>query len=270
MKFKVLTYLILFSQVLFSGAWTQKRGRAFVSMYYYFYYASKYFDNNYNLKNFGANAYFYSNNFGLYIEYGIHDKVNFVLNQPFMFNRWSDSLVTLSNRGFGDGELGLKINIFMRKLVFSIQGVFVYPYLYSLKKEPPLGSGITGGALKLLFGYATFVKLRKFEFNLELGYRSYLERVSDQIRGIVAMAFEISKILKFYLQIDAVNSLKRFTFQLTKNPMLSKDLVELKISPAVILMVSYYVYMQAGAYLDLYGRNLSQGKGFFVSFWIYI
>jgi hypothetical protein len=179
-------------------------------------------------------------------------------------------MVTLSNRGFGDGELGLKVNIFMGRVVFSVQGAFIYPYLYSLRKEPHLGYGIAGGELKLLFGYATFVKLRKFEFNLEFGYRSYLEQVSDQLRGIVAMAFEVSKILKFYVQIDAINSLRKFTFQFTRNPLLSKDMVELKIAPAFILMVSYYVYMQFGAYIDLYGRNLSQGKGFFVSFWIYI
>lgn len=265
--FKVFILMVSLIIDLYSGAWTQRKGGAFVSLYYYLYYTDRYFDDNSKIRPFDHGGDFYSNNLGLYLEYGLSDNLNFVLNQPLILSRWSDVNSYAKNFGFGDGEVGLRVRLFQRSFVTSFQFNFIYPFLYDSNKEPRLGYGITGIEGKLLFGGNIFLGRTKSVFGVEIGYRKYNGDVFDQIRYILAYSIYVTKVLQFYLQIDGVNSVRSGLFSSSLNPLLSKGMVELKVAPAIVYEVSYYVYLHSGFYVDIYGRNLSQGKGFFISLW---
>ncbi len=266
-------YIILLTFILcnltYSGAWTRKVGKILIVPYYYFYQAENYYDVNWKIKKIGNDGYFDSNGFGLYLEYGITDRLNLVGNNSFILNRWIDNFNYRNNSGFGDIEIGLKFKVFESRVVLSFQVTGIIP-LYSVNREPMLGFGRYAGEVRFLFsGGINLFGLSSY-FNFEAGFRKFQRGVASQIRFQILYGVNFSSKFQGLVQLDGVNSVGEGSFATRFNPSIETDYVEGKLSVSTAYRFTYKAWVQIGFFYDVYGRRIGVGRGFFIASWIEI
>jgi len=273
MDYKILKYLALFfifSEISFSGAWTRKGGKIFFVPYYYFYHAEKYYDVNWKIRNLDNYGYFDSNGLGLYFEYGISDKLNFIGNTAILIlNRWIDSSNYKTNKGAGDLEIGLKFKVFESGIVLSFQTTGIIP-LYSTEREPLIGFGQYAVDTRILIagGFKPF-GIDSY-FNFEFGLRKFLRQVADQVRFQILYGANLSGRWQGIVQLDGVNSIGTGSFATRFNPSIETDFVEGKLSISFAHRFTYKAWIQGGFFYDIYGKRIGVGRGFFIAYWIEI
>ncbi|CUU05819.1 hypothetical protein JGI1_01342 [Candidatus Thermokryptus mobilis] len=273
MDYKILKYLALFfifSEISFSGAWTRKGGKIFFVPYYYFYHAEKYYDVNWKSRNLDNYGYFDSNGLGLYFEYGISDKLNFIGNTAILIlNRWIDSSNYKTNKGAGDLEIGLKFKVFESGIVLSFQTTGIIP-LYSTEREPLIGFGQYAVDTRILIagGFKPF-GIDSY-FNFEFGLRKFLRQVADQVRFQILYGANLSGRWQGIVQLDGVNSIGTGSFATRFNPSIETDFVEGKLSISFAHRFTYKAWIQGGFFYDIYGKRIGVGRGFFIAYWIEI
>ncbi len=269
MKKYIFALILVLHDLLFGGAWTRKAGEILLIPYYYFYQAENYYDVNWKIKGFDNGGYFDSNRFGLYLEYGLTNRLNFIGNVAFVLHRWIDDFNYKSSSGFGDVEIGFKFKIFETGIISSIQFTGVIP-AYSVDKEPILGFGRYAGEVRFLFsGGIRFINFDSY-FNLEASFRKFQKDVASQVRFQVLYGVHLSKNLQGIVQIDGVNSIGEGSFSTKFNPSIETDYVEGRLSVSMAYKFASKAWINTGFYHNLYGKKIGVGKGFFVGMWIEI
>lgn len=183
-----------------AGAWTAKEGAIYSKV------AFNYFDTTtrFGDDNLGGFERFRDANVSFYLEYGIQDNLTFFASTAVKDLRNTANGQNTDNFGVGDVDLGLRYNIINEPVVFSVQGLFKAPYLYSEDAELPLGNGQIDVEGRALIGKSLG---RLGYFGLEAGYRFRADDPVDEFRYLVEYGFDLTKSAYFRTKLDGTLAL---------------------------------------------------------------
>ncbi|RYZ96363.1 MAG: hypothetical protein EOP47_24030 [Sphingobacteriaceae bacterium] len=264
----ILFILIAFGSTLksYAGGWPMRPGRLLLAPSVNYFFASKSWDADGNLKSFNDNGKFTSFSSYLYTEYGINREFTFVASVPFLSNSFKSDNYNNTASGLGDVEAGLRYyfaNIDYR-YYFSIQGSGIAP-LYT---DTDLGYKKYGAEIKLAFSGSGNVFGKNFYFNLENGVRQYFGGDSGPIQDRYSGVFGITLDKKLHEQVSlgfsgtwSASSLKDFSENLSTNKDFS--FVQATVGYGHSFNSSFTVFLSANQFLA--GRNTGVGTSGAVS-----
>lgn len=107
--------------------------------------------------------------------------------------------VTTDNSGVGDVDLGLRYRLIDGPFIFSVQGLFKAPFLYSEDADLSLGNGQIDVEGRALLG-KSLGKLGYF--GVEAGYRFRADDPVDEFRYLVEYGFDLSSDIYLRTKLD--------------------------------------------------------------------
>ncbi len=176
-----------------AGAWTAKKGAIYSKA------AINYFETSSRFGEENGFERFRDINFSYYLEYGIEDNLTFFTSTAVKDIRNVANGQTTDNFGIGDVDLGLRYNLVNEPFVFSVQGLFKAPFLYSEDADLPLGNGQIDVEGRALLG-KSLGKLGYF--GLEAGYRFRADDPVDEFRYLIEYGIDLTDQAYFRTKLD--------------------------------------------------------------------
>ena len=204
-----------------------------------------------------------------YIEYGLFDHTTIGAN---LFLQTASSQGE-QNAGLADTELFVRSRLYklnpkwkQSELVFSIQPLVKLPGLFDGNDQPKIGSDDADLALSLFAGHS-FNYFKQVTFSeIELQYRHRLGTPNDQVKINYTLGQAIDH--QWHLLMQSFNTISTNTVRgaaFTQTSQDDSDVTKLQLSG--VYHYNQNVSFQAGAFMDVYGRNTGQGKGVLLSVW---
>jgi hypothetical protein len=270
-KLYFTSLLLLFLSVpldsVYAGAWVQEKGESLHILTYYFYTTDDVFEDYGDLDSISNDGRFTKHQINYYTEVGVLERLTLIGNFFFDFLKSEDDFGTDRNAGFSDQEVGARFNIATSPVVFSVQGLFVFP-TYDLDDEPILGNQDIGLEGKLLFGKGFAISGIPSYANVEGGVRFRIGEPSDQVRyqlllGIKPGGWEIM------LAVDGIEGLRNEEeFQVSENVTVNTDFSLVKTTGSVVIPVyRRRVFLELGGFWHVLGRNTGGGGGVKSGLW---
>lgn len=251
-----------------ASGWPTGKRKVLLVPGFYYYRASRYWNQAGQSAPFGNDGRFTSPSFRLYGEYGFSERLNAVATLPVAFNRYQATNLDLKNSGFGDAEVGLRYTLFrdsLRTRFLSAQVVGILP-LYQNSQQPYLGYATAGVEARLLFSGSVKLGARYGYFNVESGYRLFgalpggtrvrqvplLGTFGYYLSGSDVLAGEVAGLISFSNQFRELNP---------TNPGINTDFRFFKTTLTYGRRVSGSTWLYAGLFADVSGRNVGIGRG---------
>jgi len=212
----ILLYLILCGHSAMAAGWTQKKGAGYANLGFNFVRTDKFYDPDGNINTVPTFSEYTTTFYG---EYGLHEKLTFILNFPF-FKRLT--LNKLEGRQSGeeiakggsetyiaDGNLGLRLALFKFKSTVTAIGLSIgVPIGKDNSKEGLLSTGDgeanqeinfqLGHSLYPLPGYTSF----------KIGFNNRINGYSDEFIYSLEFGYNLRKDLNLAVKSNGVESLK--------------------------------------------------------------
>lgn len=268
---KVFIFTVLFMLPALTkslaGAWVQEKGKSLHIFTYYFYTTDKLFKGYGDREAIPNNGKFTKHEFNYYMEAGLLKRLTLVGNFFFDFLEFKDAFSKDRNRGLGDQEVGIRVNLFNEPFVFSVQGLFVFP-AYSLDDTPLLGNQDVGLEGKLLAGKSFLLLGIPSYVNTEAGIRFRIGEPSDQIRYQLLLGIKPRTGWEIILAIDGIEGLRNEEpFRVSKNVTINPDFSLIKGTGSVVIPITRSLSLEFGGFWHFMGRNTGEGWGIKVGSW---
>ncbi len=211
MKFSVTIFLFLLSCTICFADWPVKRGRVQLVPTYSMYYSSNYFNSSGHITSQANKGdHFLSHYFGLYTMYGISDRLDLLINMPFISQNSVYSGTKSRKFGLGDVSIGLAYHIPSANLknFFTLKAAYIFP-AYQNASTPYLGYG--SRAFQLGAAYSTNPNEKTF-----IAGEGTYTRYFDQETGPSQFAF--TGTFGYY-----INKWEKFTASFMHQVSLSSD-----------------------------------------------
>ncbi len=260
----------------YAGAWVQEKGKSLHIFAYYFYTTDDIFGDYGDLDGIPNDGRFTKHQINYYTEIGVFERLTLIGNFFFDFLKFEDDFDEDTNAGFSDQEIGARYNFISSPVVFSVQGMFIFPAYSSddaldenVQDEPPIGNRDIGLEGKLLLGKGFTLKGITAYANLEAGVRFRIGDPSDQIRyqalfGIKPRGWEIM----FF--IDGIEGLRNEDeIEVSENVTIVPDFSLMKGTVAVVIPIyKERVSFELAGFWHFLGRNTGGGGGVKSGIWL--
>lgn len=250
---------LLFSGLVYSGAWTGPKGASYNKIGLNFFSSDKTYDGNRDSMSSGST--FTDVNLTYYGEYGVADNLTIFGSIPFKSLKSDpDAAAATDNSGIGDVDIGARYNLYNEDWgILSIQGLLKIPEAYDKNDAVPLGSGQYDIEVRLLYGKSLYPK--PMYYGLEVGYRLRTQSPSDEIKYLGEFGYTVSDKIALRAKLDGTLSVKNADTILGAggNPTLAPDfdLGKLDLTLGYTLKKGRYVELSFAP--TLYGRNTANG-----------
>lgn len=261
---KISIFLIakfaFFSNILFAGAWVQKKGDALSISVAQYYRSEQYWTPSGRI----LDAPLYTKGFGSeYIEYGLTDNLTlggFLSGLQSRDNNFGTATGMLDHLLLGRYQLYRDDDIVISSQIFA-------DYLGKAAQFniPPQNTNLNTGEF-LSVGTSGTIRNQKAEdvnwfCDASLGL---VQRYGpgNQVQLILEAGWKFHSE-KFWFFMQSFNTLS--TRETSKPTVLAYNLFT--IAPSVIIWPTSYLGVQLGATQDIYGQNVGKGTGPFVSIW---
>lgn len=260
----------------YAGAWVQKKGRSLHILAYYFYTTDRMFEDYGDLEKISDDGRFTKHEINYYTEIGVFERLTLIGNFFFDFLKFDSDSDEDTNAGFSDQEIGARYSIISSPVVFSVQGLFIFPAYSSddaldedVEDEPALGNRDIGLEGKLLLGKGFTLLGVPAYTNLEAGVRFRIGDPADQIRyqallGIKPRGWEIM----FF--IDGIEGLRNEDeIEVSENVTIVPDFSLIKGTVSVVIPIyKDRVSFELAGFWHLLGRNTGGGGGIKSGIWL--
>lgn len=257
---------LLFSGLVYSGAWTGPKGTSYNKIGLNFFSSDKAYDGNNNSITSGST--FTDVNLTYYGEYGVADNLSIFGSIPFKSLKSDpDTAAATDNSGIGDIDIGARYNLYNEDWgILSIQGLLKIPEAYDKNDAVPLGSGQYDIEVRLLYGKSLYPK--PMYYGLEVGYRLRAQSPSDEIRYLGEFGYTVSDKISLRAKLDGTASVKNGDTVLTAagNPTLAPDFDLGKLDLTVSYTLKKGRYVELSFTPTLYGRNTADGASLSLAF----
>ncbi len=291
-----LTFNLVPAQLVYPGAWTQKKSKFFLKMSGHYLYSTSEFNHNANNAPIFAerpgfeNASFQDFSLTTYFEYGISDRLTLISTLPakFLNSRW-DRFIEFrdengnpakesipespANSGFADLSIAGRYLLLDRAVVLSLQGGFKLPLFYDARPDnsgSPLGTSDID--LEALFLIGKSLQSHPLYVTGGIGYRHRTGPLHDELLFNAEIGYQLKRFL-IKLNLDGIRNtttppdLAGITV-VTPLPggggvvpsVVVGDQHILKISPAIIFDVSRKLAIQAEVMHIFAGTNTVNGS----------
>lgn len=199
-----LCMVILGSNTLFAGAWTQERGKSYHRFAMNYYFADKEYDHNGNSRNMALNGEFRDFNLNYYIEYGVLDELTLIGSFYYKDLQKENDRFKYDTDGTGDFDIAMRYRIYSGNAgIVSLQGLLKVPELYDEDDALPLGNGQYDYEVRLLYGRSLWPTIPGY-INIEAGYRWRAEEPSDEFRYLLEIGSDLGKSFYTRAKLDAI------------------------------------------------------------------
>ncbi len=261
--------LILHAEPLFAGAWVQEEGKQLHITTYSFYTTERSFGSHGDLDRIPNNGRFTKHELNHYAEFGLTKRFTAIGNFFFDFLEFKDDGSRDRNQGFSDQELGGRLNLTTDPLIFSLQGLVIFP-TYSLKTTPLLGNKDTGVEGRLLFAKEfSFFRVPSY-VNTEVGVRFREGEPSDQLRYQLGWGLKPAEGWELILALDGIEGLRNEKpLIVSNNVVINPDFSFLKLTGSLVIpIVPNRVSFEIGGFRHLSGRDTGEGWGVKSAVWL--
>lgn len=244
--------------------WQQAKGEILLSPFVSHYQASSFRDQDGNKQAFGNNGEFTNYNPRLYFSFALNDtKLNLFGSIPYFINRYEDDLNKLSNKDFGDLELGVRFNLLNWENNYLMGAVIGYAPIYNNNKVPFAGFKLFGIEPRLIFA-GTSKKLGEYNnfHKIELGVRYFMPEDPLQFRLLLSEGYNLTNKLLILGEIDMMFSYSDNANFFEDNLQLVADFKMIKASLNLGYRFSSNFEFYGGLFHDVFNRNTAIGSGF--------
>ncbi len=187
-----------------------------------------------------------------YAEYGLKDNLTLIFKVPYQWISDDQFNPKLTNSGFFDGEVGIRWRFTQDPLLAaSLQVTPVIPLGYDPNAPLPLSRGGVGLDVRVPISRSFPVGNRWGYWTVEVGYRPYFSKRSDELRAFAEVAIPVTDRLDMAAQMDSIMG--------TQDPEANFT----KVVGQLRIKASDLVRVVPGAYKQIDGS----GYGFEISVW---
>lgn len=259
MKNRLLFFCALYLTGLLScpalaGAWGRQTNEFLLSSKLYRYQATKYWDHNSREKDIGAT--YDKKELNLYFEYGLGGDRTLVMQSAW------DHITSGSGRAEGVSDLEISLIQKLREdgpQVLSAKALIIIPGSYPTDRVPLIGYGISGAELGLMLG-------RSFEswyLDSALSYRYYDGYPSDQLRGNLALGYDLIRTVRAKGELSAIYGLENGQPILINEIVIPPDYRLLQADLSLEFKLDPKLSMVLGYNQALSGRDTGVGSTFY-------
>lgn len=253
---------LLTACIAYAGAWSQKQGRGQLITTANLSNAAEFYNGS-GKKNRQASYQKYE--LSPYVEYGLTDGITLGGSSSLQYATQSNN----TNFGLGDSELFARFHMLeFHGFAISLQPLIKLPAFSSLSTDsnPLLGSRHFDGELGALAGYGFDLFGQHHFIDTSVGYRHRLGAPKDQIKFTATTGFSLFEDWVFLSQLYVTRrtgSPANTTFTQSSGD----DYDQTKLQLSAVYKLSDAWSLQAGAFTNLEGKNIGNGKGALFSIW---
>lgn len=250
------------------GAWAQPQGKGLAVLAYYFYATDSQFGTGWNVEPFEYEGRFLKNEWNLYLEYGITDRLTLVGNFFLDALQFENQFESNSNFGLADQEIAMRYQ-FAEKIPQSLQVTVKIPGPYYVSNQPSLGNGQVDIEWTYYAGTTFQVGSRWAFVDAGLGFRLRTGPPADELRWYLTAGYNLTNWLDIYfVEASGIFGLGNNTPQMVgENILLTTDFDLIKIGCSLLVHPAKGWGIQAGPYWNIAGRATGASGGFKVAVW---
>lgn len=256
-----------------ASAYTKAEGHGVIIPSTNYYWATSRFGQSLGFSgdDYGANGKFWKISESLWIEYGITDDLNLIVDGEYAFNRFENDFGEQSNEGFGDPQVGLKYR-FWRPAV-GTDSTWAAQVRIQLPADED-GSPSTGYHETEIEGLLIATRdVRWFEqkisLNGELGYRWRDAGAADVVEVKYSFNTMLGSDTMLLAAIDGDYGVRNQDRTLAElNPSLAPNYDRFTAKIGVSQRLAKHLWINPSLSRDVAGRNAGIGSEVKIGFWI--
>ena len=243
--------------------WPVKKKRAQIIPTYSYYYSGNYFNKSGAITSIGVNSHFVTHYFSLFGMYGLSNRLDLLVNVPFVNQRLRSEGSLTTNTGLGDLSVGLAYHFPSQDLkrILTLKGSFIFPG-YQNASTPNLGYGSRGYQLAAAFAY---VLSEKVFVGAEATYTQYIDASTGPTQYLFSgnLGYKMNPFDKITFNFSHQLSMSTDN-SFSTNLATVKDFVIGKIACSYGHRISRTVTPYFQVYFTPYGYNTGVATGFSV------
>jgi hypothetical protein len=205
-------FLTIWTQSLWAGAWTQKKGQFYSKISLLRFESSSQYLLNGDRERLADNGKVVDLGFYYYLEYGLYDNLTFITSAPFKTLNFSCATTGCDHTTTGLGDIygAFRYRLSQKNWVVSVQaGIKIAPGYQTdeeqLNSAPPLGDGQTDVDFHLLIGRSIF-NYHGY-ITMDFGYRARSGEPVDEIPFAMELGANLTKNYLLIGQLYGVRSI---------------------------------------------------------------
>jgi hypothetical protein len=264
-RFTVLFYAFIYvltaSSVSYAGAWTMPDGKAYIKVSANAYDSDEHYNADGDAVDFEANGTFEDRNVGLYVEYGVNDRLSLVYSGAYKFLKKKDDQVKQEFNGLSDMDLALKYRLMNNRAgVVSVQGLVKVPEAYDEDEVMLPGNAQYDYEIRLMYGRSLYPAVPGY-FNVEGAYRLRDDAPADEMRFLGEFGVDFLKKGFARFKTEAIIGMdNEDAMTETSNPNLSADYDLVKMSLALGCRFTDTWGVEIETIREIAGARVSKGN----------
>lgn len=197
----------------------------------------------------------------LFVEYGLGRRVT--LNAKVVYGQaeFFDGFERKRVDGFAEFEGGVQYAIFRRRAdALAVKATGVTPTRFENGGRPGVVSDGVDAEVRVLYGRNLFNRPIKAYATGEAAYRRRFGDGADQARADIVLGLEPTRRILALIEAQSRLSLRNEASG-------GADYDVLIVQPSIVWRAKRRWSLQAGASLEVAGRNLDRGSGYFLALW---